>query len=516
MATGMAMGMAMASQRSVRCTVLGIGLGCLAAQVIAGEWTISPTIAVTETATDNVGQASKNKSSDLVSNIAPGISIAGTGDRVKLRFDYQMNNLIYVNDSSRNNVQHALNTQGTLEALENWFYIDANASISQQNLSAFGGSTNSSVDTNNSSNTAETTTYRVSPYFKGTLGMVADYQLRYNVARTSSDSGNSNNTETKGFSGRLAGISRGSIFGWAVDGNTQENRFDRGRDTESDLVRGTLTYQYDPQFRVSLIGGRESNNYSSTGKESHTIKGAGFDWAPTDRTLLSVSREDRFFGNSDSISFDHRTAGTAWKYRQTKDAYTSTDQWSGSAGTYFDLFNSIYASVIPNAALRAAFVNALLAASGISPSAQLQGGFLTNGVTLQQRRQLSFALIGVRNTVTFAATTSETENFSGGVGSGWFTGSDFSTLNNIKQKGLSVNWSHKLTGLSSLVGSVSRLTSKGTGTTSVQTDENLYSINFVTQLGPKTTAGLGARRVEVDGSSNYTENAITGTFSHRF
>lgn len=204
MAMGMAMGMAMASRRNVRCAVLSIGLGCLAAQGVAGEWTISPTISITETATDNVGQTNKNKSSDLISNISPGINIAGTGDRVKLRFDYQMNNLFYVNDSSRNNIQHALNALGTLEALENWFYIDANASISQQNLSAFGGSTNSNVDTNNSSNTTETTTYRVSPYFKGTLGMVADYQLRYSVARTSSDSGNSNDTESRGFSGRLA------------------------------------------------------------------------------------------------------------------------------------------------------------------------------------------------------------------------------------------------------------------------------------------------------------------------
>ena len=510
MATVMATDTAMASRRNIRAAaLLGIGLGCLAAPVMAGEWTISPTISITETATDNVGQAEKNRSSDLISNISPGINIAGTGDRVKLRFNYQMNNLFYANDSSRNNIQHALNALGTLEALENWFYIDANASISQQNLSAFSGSTNSSVDTNNSSNTTETTTYKISPYFKGTLGMVADYQLRYNLARTSSDSGIGNNTETRGFNGRLAGINRGSIFGWALDGSTQKNQFDRGRDTESDLLRGTLTYQYDPQFRVSLIGGRESNNYSSTGRESHTIKGAGFDWAPTDRTLLSVSREDRFFGNSDSITFTHRTAGTAWKYRQTKDAHTSTDQSSGSDGTYLDWINSIPVTQRLPALLD-------LLSRGVSLTAQLPGGFLTNGVTLQQRRELSFALIGVRNTVTFAATGSETENFSGGIGSGWFTGTDFATLNNVKQKGLSVNWSHKLTGLSSLTGSVSRLTSKGSGTTSLQTDENLYTINFITQLGPKTTAGLGARRVEVDGSSNYTENAITGTFSHRF
>ena len=67
-----------------------------------------------------------------------------------------------------------------------------------------------------------------------------------------------------------------------------------------------------------------------------------------------------------------------------------------------------------------------------------------------------------------------------------------------------------------MTGSVSRLKSKGTGDSSLETDETMYTVNFVTQLGPKTNAGLSARRIEVDGTTNYTENAITGTFSHRF
>lgn len=495
---------------------LGTVLGAMVPPAWASDWQIVPSIFASETVTDNVGLSEKNRESDWITDIAPGISINGRGDRLKLNFDYRLHSLYYANDSSRNNLQNSLNARGTLEALENLFFIDAIATISQQNLSAFRGSTNSSVDTNDSDNTTETRTYQFSPYFKGILGASTEYLLRYSVGKTTSDESNAFNTQTRQWIGRLAGTTRFSWLGWSVDANSQKNDFDQGRDTQSDLVRGMLTYRINPQFRVSLIGGRESNDYASLDKESHTIKGAGFEWAPTERTLLSVSRENRFFGNSDDISFTHRTAGTAWKYRQTKDAHTFTDQASGTVGTYFSLLDSMFSSVIPDPVARAAYVNALLLSSGISPSAALQGGFLTTGVTLQQRKELSLALVGVRNTVTFAASRSETQDISNGTGLGWFQGTDFSSLNNVKQTGASVNWSHKLSGLSSLTGSVSRLKSKGTGDSSLETDETMYTVNFVTQLGPKTNAGLSARRIEVDGTTNYTENAITGTFSHRF
>ena len=496
--------------------LIPISLGLAVTSVSAGEWTITPTISVHETVTDNVDQVDKHKSSDLITNISPGIGITGTGDRVKLRFNYQMHNLYYAKDSSRNNIQNSLNALGTLEALENWFFVEGSASIYQQNLSAFRGSTYSNVDTNNSNNTTETSTYRISPYFRGTFGLSTDYLLRYNLSKTTADESSAYGTESREIIARLNGITRLSQFSWALDASKQESTFDKGRDSDADLVRGTLTYHYSPQFRALLIAGRESNNYSSLDKESHTITGAGFEWAPTERTFLSATREDRFFGDSNNITFTHRTAGTVWRYRETKDASTSTDQASGVVGTYYSLFDSMYSSAIPDAAARAAYVNALLLSNGISPTAQLQGGFLTTGVTLQHRRELSFALVGVRNTVTFAATRSESEDFSEGLGSGWFAGTDFANVNKIKQTGASVNWSHKLSGLSSLTGSISRLESQGRGGASLDTDETLFSVNFVTQLGPKTHAGFGARRSEVDGSTNYTENALTGTISHRF
>ena len=516
MAMGMAMGTGMAIRLDRRSLIaLGISLGVLSAPAMAGEWTITPSISVNETATDNIDQVENRQTSSLITDISPGINIVGTGDRVKLRFDYRMHNLYYTDDSSRNNIQNSLNAAGTLEALENWFFIDANASISQQNISAFRGSTYSNVDPNNSNNTTETSTYRISPYFKGVLGTSVDYQLRYNLTRTNSDEVNSSSAETRELNARLAGTTRFSALGWTIDANRQKSDFDLRRDTEADLLRGTLTYRYAPQFRVFLIAGHEANDYTTLDKESHTIKGFGFEWAPTDRTLLSITREDRFFGNSDNITFTHRTSGTSWRYIQTESTVSSTDQSSGVVGTYYDLVNSIY-SYISDPVARAEAVNSFLLNNGLSPTTQIQGGFLTTGVTLQKRKELSFALIGARNTVTFAASKNDTEALNLGTGTEWYTGLDFADVNNIRQTGASITWSHRLTGLSTLTGTLSRLESRGTGGNKQSTDENLFAINFLTKLGPQTNVGMGLRRFEVEGTTNYTENALTGIFSHRF
>jgi uncharacterized protein (PEP-CTERM system associated) len=181
------------------------------------------------------------------------------------------------------------------------------------------------------------------------------------------------------------------------------------------------------------------------------------------------------------------------------------------------LFFSLYASAIPDPTARAAFVNALLLSSGISPTAQLQGGFLSSGVTLQQRQEFSFALLGARNTVTFAATRTESQGLSLGSGTGALVGSAFSNANDVRQTGASINWSHKLTPLSSLIGSFSQLKSTGSGSGSnLETTQQMINVNFLTPLGPKTNAGLGARRVVVDGTTSYTEHALTGLLSHQF
>lgn len=504
----------------IRRVALLITASCAVASAQAGEWTITPTIAVTETATDNVALTNKNKKSDLVSDVNPGIRIEGSGGRSKLSLNYQMHNLFYAQDSSRNEIQNSLNALGTLEAVEDWLFIEASGNISQQSLSAFGSSSaSSSVNVNTNLNSTETSTYRVSPYIVGSFGGFADYQLRYNFATTNWKSSLSNDENTSELVGSLKGSTRFSSLGWSVDASTQTVDYDRGRDNEADRIRGVLTYQVNPQFRVYLIGGVESNNYQSLDKESNTTRGAGFDWSPTERTLLSVSRENRFFGPANTISFTHRTANSAWKYTDTEDVVTQAEQQSTtSLGTYYDLFYNMLSYAIPNEAQRAAAVNSMLLSAGIPLNAQMEGSFLTNGSTIEHRRDLSFALLGSRNTVTFAAGETQSERASQGALISFLGASDFVEAQKIRQRFASINWSHKLTPLSSLIASASRMNSKGSGTGSsnLETTEQMYNLNFTTQLGPKTNAGVSFRHVVGDGTVNYTENALTGTLSHQF
>lgn len=82
-----------------------------------------------------------------------------------------MNNIFYTADPSQNNnTQNSLNAFGTLEAVENWLFIDASGNIYQQSISAFGAAPISpGVNTNVNSNITETSTYQVSPYIRGSF-----------------------------------------------------------------------------------------------------------------------------------------------------------------------------------------------------------------------------------------------------------------------------------------------------------------------------------------------------------
>ncbi|WP_287670504.1 hypothetical protein [Accumulibacter sp.] len=90
---------------------------------------------------------------------------------------YAFTEQIYARESSSNGHQNALTAIGTLEAIDDWLYIDATGSISQQYLSAFGAISPSNANVNR--NQTETSSYSISPYIKGRFLTSTEYFLRY-------------------------------------------------------------------------------------------------------------------------------------------------------------------------------------------------------------------------------------------------------------------------------------------------------------------------------------------------
>lgn len=497
------------TDRSALIGVLVFGVFAWSGVVQAESWKISPSVSVQGTLTDNVNLAPNDrKRSDLIMNVAPGIRVDGFGARASLQLDYRMNNLLYASESSRNNTQHFLSALGSLEAVENWLFVDARTSITQQAISPFAARPTNAENIN--ANRAETYTYGLSPYIRGRFGSTADYLLRYNCTTT----------ETKGNVVRDFGVSEwvgnvkgGTAFvdlGWAVDASTQNYYVSQGRDTEASRLRGSLIYRLDPEIRLTATAGREANNFLSIEKRYKSTYGGGVDWSPTDRTLVSAFRERRFFGDGYEYSFRHRTRLTAWSYSDRKGVNTLPNQLAtAGAGSAFDLLFNALASSIPDPVARRQEVERQLLIGGIPPDLALVTTFLTARVFVDRTREASVGLLGVNNTFTLTGTSTERQ----ALGVGIETLDSFALSPNIRQRGVSANWSHRLSPLSSLSVLGLRLRSTGSGPTALESTQTAVRMLLSFQVSPKAFASVGARRVLFDSTtgSDYRENALTGS-----
>lgn len=472
---------------------------------------IVPRVSISETLTDNVRLSSTGQQSDQITEISPGIRIRSEGARLKGYFDYAINEIVYAQNSSPSRTQNALTTFGTLEAVDNWAYLDFSGSISQQTISAFGApsTSNSSLNPNQS----EVSSYRVSPYVRGRLGDMARYEARYSRAVTQSDSAVGSGVATSDGVVNISGDSAFRNLGWSADASQQTIDYSTGRPTEADRLSLGLSYAITSQLSVSANAGRETNNYTSIDKKDYGTSGVGVNWSPSENTKVSAALDHRSFGDTHSLSFEHRTARTAWKFTDSKDV-TATPSQTGiaSIGSVYELLYSQFAAIEPNPTARAQLVNAYMQANNISPSANVTSSFLTSTLSLTRRQDLLFALLGVRDTVTFVASRSESsrlDTISSGV-------DDLSTSSLIRQRGISVNYTHRLTPDYSLGVLVSQ--QKTSGDSSLQDATlRLLNVNVTGRVGKRTTASVGIRRVSYSGNTApYEETAVTVNLNVQF
>lgn len=474
-------------------------------------FSVVPSLLINETLTDNSRLVTNSREWDLVSQITPGIHIDSTGGRVKGFLDYALSGIAYARNSNSNEFQSLLNSLVNLEAVEKWAFIDFNANISQQVISAYG--TRSADSSLINSNRTEVRTFGISPYVKGRLAGAADYEARWtqNWSRNST-------TEVANYSSSLGtlqvkGDASQRLLSWAADGSHLAYDYSSSRRTVDDIVRAILYIAPDPQLRLSLIGGRESTNIASLDKESNNTPGFGIEWEPTERTQLAGKIEKRFFGNYHSLSFAHRTPRTVWRYTDTQDVTTGFGQpVPGSQGTAFDLFFAQFASIQPDPVQRAALVNEFLRINGIVPTAQIFTGSLASAPTRERRQELSFALLGIRDTVTFGA--SQTQGLR--LDNTTPIADDFANNNLVKQRGFGIGVSHRLTPTAALnlLSSIDRTSGS---VTSQSTTLRSLSLYWTDRLGPHGSLSLGARHSSFSSATQpYDENALTAAVSLRF
>lgn len=480
---------------------------------------VTPDIQLTETYSDNPTLAAPGDTrSDYITQITPGLRIDGRGPRFRASFAYRPSALFYARHSREDRLVNNLRAFGSLEAVENFFFIDANSSITQNFISPFGA--RPADITAITPNRTETRTFGISPYVRRVLAQGYTYELRNRNLWTSSDTNALSNVHTTQWLGRFASPVR--LFGWALEYEDKKIRlesFTQQPDLETKRVRGRLFYRPDPDWRLSLSAGREENNYQSAGeKRSSSIRGAGLTWTPSVRTSADLQYERRFFGASRLARLQHRTRLTAWNLAYSRNISDFQQELlrppPGDTGALLD---AIFAARISDPVERAAAVEQFLRASGVPDFLASSLAFYTPQVMLRERLEASAAILGVRNSLAFTVFADESTRLSERA-----TGiapDAFLFGNRVEQRGLGVRASHRLAPFTSVGASATRIYARQEEPTTrdSRNDSLAFTVNHTVSPKTMTFGGLFFSSVTTEdiAVTRKARSAFVG-LNHRF
>jgi uncharacterized protein (PEP-CTERM system associated) len=408
-------------------------------------------------------------------------------------------------------VQNQLSAAFVAEAVSNWAFVDARASISQQSISAFGAQTVSGSSQFNDNRT-EVRTLTLSPYLRGGVGNLADYEVRLTAGATDSGTASAPDSKSSSASMVLRSPTSGSIFGWGLSASKQRVKFSDADPVDTGSAEATVSVTPAPEVRLSLTGGRETVEEGTQGTPNHSnTAGAALLWSPSPRTSLSADVTERYFGRSKHLSFSHRGQRTVWSYVMSRDTTTGADGIAfAGAMTELQLRMLRLTSAYPNPIEREQAALDEINALGLDPNRLVALGFLTSSFSLQRRQDFSFSWTGQRVGFGVQAYTTAISRLTS------IASDDPVAGEATVEHGYSSTLSYRLTPFTSASLGGSRAMVFGT---SVAPGTDLKSINvgLTSQLGRRTTGALGARYTVFNSSTEpYRETSVSGSISMRF
>jgi len=488
-----------------------------AAPAAADQWTVEPGVRGTITYTDNVSLAApgREQGSGIIT-IAPRIRFSGRGGRYSVNGSYELSGNFYTNAESADSYYSNMNLFGNVEAIERFFFVDGGVNILQNFFSPLGPITiNNELDTGNRFTTY---VYRLNPYLQGQLRGDTNYLLRWNNMWTDYSANGLRESyiyDVIGRLGRPSGLER--RFGWGLEYDRNYVKYNLQEGFTLNVGRGILYYQLTPELQVSGRGGYETNNYSLNAY-SDWIYGAGVNWQPTARTTVDGFWERRFFGDSYSANFQHRTRLTGWRLTGSRNVTTSAQQLALGAGLAFDVVDAAFASRIPDPAERQQAVLQFLQQTGLPPILTQPIAFYNNQIFLQERVEAAVSLNGARNNVVLTVYWTDREPITGG---GTPLPAFLTANQDYVQQGASANYTHRLTGTSNVSLLALRNHTRYRGAVLPgSTDYTILRALFTSNITRRTSWFAGVRYQWQDPSNSsfaeYREAAVYGGIDYTY
>jgi len=289
----------------------------------AVDWLFDATLGSSAIYTDNVNQDSSNAEDALILRVSPGFTLRTEGSRrLDAAIQYSLDGVARFGGRDDTDLFHRLNASGTAELVEDFFFIDASARVSQDIISLTGSPADATI---NPDNRATTGSYSISPNIKQRLGNFADFQARYTLYGSLFEDNVASDLLTNSFNASLMSGSRFNTLSWGL---TYDYRDVSARDTDTfdtsytyDRLNLSLGYALTRQFRLIGNVGQERIRYDAATATDidDSFWNAGFAWSPNRRTSLQATAGESFYGSTYDVSASYRARASTWRVSYSED-----------------------------------------------------------------------------------------------------------------------------------------------------------------------------------------------------
>jgi uncharacterized protein (PEP-CTERM system associated) len=274
----------------------------------AGDWTITPSLSVSEAFTDNSGLVSDNedRNSDFTTQVSPGLAIVGTGGRSSLNLNYSNTQTFYHRKTQSDENNNSLAAIGQVELWKRIFFIDAQAAISQ--VIEDGTQAVSASPTGQNVNRTEARSFNVSPFLRQHFGQWMEIEPRFTFNRTTTESDIVEDTKTRTSTITVNSGRRFALFPWSVVALDSVTQNDGSQPSEKERrVDGSFSYVLDRKLTLTGTAGWEDvDDPGLTSQPEGITWSGGFTARPSSRTILQFSYGDRNEEREISASASHK------------------------------------------------------------------------------------------------------------------------------------------------------------------------------------------------------------------
>lgn len=485
------------------------------------DWKVTPTLELRQTHTDNVNLRSDALArAQNITELAPGLSLFNNSPSLKLAATYQRHYYKFSEDDVPNTQNAVQNLSADMKArlAGDFLYFDANGSIGQHTISAFGPQDN--IANYSDANKAEVRSWRASPYVKHAFGTSAVLNARYvhDSVRTSTQG--MGNSDGDALSLNVASGPLFRRFGWSTNISRQRIEDTRAPSSTNDNLGLTLSYALGNSFSVNATTGYDRYDYQALGGETAGKSwNLGFAWNPSLRTSLTATAGRRYYGSSYSLHALHRSRHTVWSLNYD-DAVTTTRAQFLLPATIDTaaMLDQLFSATISDPVARAQAVQAYLKATGLPASLADNINYFSNRYILQKQAQASVAFNTARTTSVLTYADTRRNALSTIQADSVLQGSSTSSLNdNVHQKSASALWSWRFGARSTM--SLSLNSNKSTSnSTGLDTDYRAARVSVTRQFMSRMRGEVEARRTVGSriGESDYHENAVSAALFMQF